>query len=152
MVVVDYSTPSTFAVHRNETEVRMSLMSSFLKVHQGWVDLGKRERRSHTCLTSITEGSACLVRTYSSEHGRTKPHSSIYLDTLARLKVEAREALYVGDRIWQDVWGAQNAGMRAVLVEVPYRRQRKDEVQPDGRIRSLPGLVPLVDGWMRERG
>ena len=74
----------------------------------------------------------------------------VYLDTLAKLRVAPEDALFVGDRIWQDVWGPQSVGMRAVLIEVPYRKECIEGVCPDGRIRSLPELLPLVDGWLGE--
>lgn len=88
------------------------------------------------------------VRTFSSEHGQSKPAARIYLDTLARLGVAPTEAVFVGDRMRQDVWGPQQVGMRAVLIESPYRRERMPGVQPDARIRLLRELLPWVERWM----
>ena len=90
------------------------------------------------------------VRTFSSEHGCAKPMPSIYLDTLARLGVAPQQAVFVGDRMRQDVWGAQHVGMRAVLIQVPYRHECIDGICPDGRIRFLHELLPLVDRWMKK--
>jgi putative hydrolase of the HAD superfamily len=53
--------------------------------------------------------------------------------------------VFVGDRPFDDVYGAQRAGLTAVLkvnpVMPPY------EVVPDAIITSLPELLPFVDGW-----
>ncbi|MBN1583073.1 MAG: HAD family hydrolase [Anaerolineae bacterium] len=88
------------------------------------------------------------ARTYSSEFGRSKPDPRIFTHTLDRLGVRPEEAIFVGDRMRQDVWGPQHVGMRAVLIEVPYRKEEIGGICPDGRIRFLRELLPLVDRWM----
>ena len=52
----------------------------------------------------------------SSEHGRMKPHPSIFEAALALVGSEAADAVMVGDSLRHDVEGALRAGMRAVLV------------------------------------
>jgi HAD superfamily hydrolase (TIGR01549 family) len=52
----------------------------------------------------------------SFEHGRMKPHPSIFEAALERIGVPAAESTMVGDSVRQDVEGALQAGMRAVLV------------------------------------
>jgi len=63
----------------------------------------------------------------SIEHGRTKPHPDIFLDTLARLGLSAEEAVYVGDSFDADYRGATGAGMDCYLIgrhaRVPIARQ-----------------------------
>ncbi|AHL21853.1 TIGR02253 family HAD-type hydrolase [Thermococcus nautili] len=45
-----------------------------------------------------------------------KPEPKIFLHALERLGVEPGEALYVGDSLSQDVYGAKHVGMRAVWI------------------------------------
>jgi putative hydrolase of the HAD superfamily len=52
----------------------------------------------------------------SAEHGLMKPHPSIFRAALQLADVGASEAVMVGDSVRQDVEGALNAGMRAVLL------------------------------------
>jgi len=52
----------------------------------------------------------------SFEHGRMKPHRSIFEAALEQIGVPAEESTMVGDSVRQDVEGALGAGMRAVLV------------------------------------
>jgi putative hydrolase of the HAD superfamily len=63
----------------------------------------------------------------SIEHGRTKPHPDIFLDTLAQLGLSAEEAVYVGDSFDADYRGATGAGMECYLIgrhaRVPLQRQ-----------------------------
>ena len=51
---------------------------------------------------------------FSSELGYRKPHPQIFEAALERLGVEAQRALFVGDRLYEDVLGAARAGMRTV--------------------------------------
>ena len=68
----------------------------------------------------------------SSEVGVRKPHPRMYETALDCLRVPARSALFVGDRLREDVGGPQSVGMRSVLT----REFRAEE--------SLPGS-PVPD-------
>jgi putative hydrolase of the HAD superfamily len=48
---------------------------------------------------------------FSSEVGMRKPHPSIFERTLEALGVEPENALFVGDRLYEDVLGAGRLGM-----------------------------------------
>jgi putative hydrolase of the HAD superfamily len=53
---------------------------------------------------------------FSSEVGKRKPHPAIFEAALAALGVEPERALFVGDRRFEDVRGAKEAGMTTVLA------------------------------------
>jgi putative hydrolase of the HAD superfamily len=53
----------------------------------------------------------------SSSIGLAKPNPKLFTHVLARLGVEAGAALHVGDHRFEDVEGAQAAGMEAVLLD-----------------------------------
>ena len=73
----------------------------------------------------------------SSEHGYMKPHRSIFDAALGLMNVEASEAVMVGDSVRQDVEGALNVGMRAVLLH------RSNEPHP--RAGELVAMgVPII--------
>ncbi len=91
---------------------------------------------------------------YTSELPRTKPHPSAFKAVLHLLDVpDARRAAFVGDRLFDDVFGAQQMGMRTALVRSPASRWpegtvvRRDEVRPDAEIDSLPELLRWVADW-----
>jgi putative hydrolase of the HAD superfamily len=72
------------------------------------------------CLTSFQshfELRGLIAATVSSfEHGRMKPHPSIFEAALAQVDVAAGDAVMVGDSIRHDIEGALRAGMRAILL------------------------------------
>jgi putative hydrolase of the HAD superfamily len=53
---------------------------------------------------------------FSSEVGKRKPHPAIFEAALGQLGVEPGRALFVGDRRYEDVRGAKELGMTAVLA------------------------------------
>jgi FMN phosphatase YigB (HAD superfamily) len=54
--------------------------------------------------------------------------------------------VFVGDRPYDDVHGAQSVGMRAVLIPHSDVPPYADAV-PDAVIRSLAELPPLIESW-----
>jgi putative hydrolase of the HAD superfamily len=84
---------------------------------------------------------------YSSEIDWTKPHPEAFRAAMAAVGVpDPSRCVFVGDRPVDDVYGAQQAGMRAVLVpnsHVPAF----DAAVPDAVISRLADLRPLVESW-----
>lgn len=87
------------------------------------------------------------VRCYTSELEWTKPHPGAFQAVLAPLEVsDPGRAVFVGDRPYDDVHGAQRAGMRAVLRPNPLVPSYP--VEPDATVTSLSELVTIVAGWI----
>ena len=106
---------------------------------------------THRCLASFQshfELQGLISATVSSsEHGFMKPHPSIFSSALQLRGRRAAEAVMVGDSVRQDIEGALESGMRAMLLH------RGDTAAPavvgDHRvpvIRSLRELPDLVIG------
>lgn len=87
---------------------------------------------------------------YSSEIPVAKPHLDAFRAILDQLQVTPQEAVFVGDRPWDDVHGAQQVGMRAIWI--PHSRlgdQAVDvDVVPDAVIETLADTVAVVDAWL----
>ena len=91
---------------------------------------------------------------YTSELPRTKPHPSAFKAVLHVLDVpDARRAVFVGDRLFDDIHGASQMGMRTALVPNPYAHWpegtvvKPSEVRPDARLTSLDELLRWVAEW-----
>jgi len=103
------------------------------------------------CLTSFQshfELQGLIAATVSSfEHGRMKPHPSIFEAALAQVGVAAGDAVMVGDSLRHDIEGALRAGMRAILLHRgdnvhPMARELTDRGIPVVRsLREIPNLV-----------
>lgn len=64
---------------------------------------------------------------YSTDMGFRKPDPRIYQHCLDLLAVPGEEALFVGDRLREDIRGPQSLGMKGLL----YRRYRQEEPRED---------------------
>jgi len=85
------------------------------------------------------------ARVYTSDLLHVKPHPDAFAALLDEVGVDPADAVFVGDRLHDDIGGATALGMRTVWVRndaVP----RADAV-PDAVIDELQELVALVDAW-----
>lgn len=73
-----------------------------------------------------------------------KPAQTFFQQALEDLGIEAEHALMVGDDLEGDVGGAQNAGLRGVLVRTGKYRpedENREEISPDAIVDNFPALV-----------
>ncbi len=84
---------------------------------------------------------------FSSEAGLWKPDPRIFALTLERLGVAPDRAVFVGDRLMEDIQGAQRAGLRAVFVEgtQDYADIDADAFIPDARIGCIAELPSALE-------
>jgi putative hydrolase of the HAD superfamily len=89
------------------------------------------------------------VAVYSSELPVAKPHSDAFRAVLDGLGITASESVFVGDRPWDDIHGAQQVGMRAILI--PHSRlgdQAVDvAVAPDAIAHRISDVIDIIDSW-----
>jgi putative hydrolase of the HAD superfamily len=85
---------------------------------------------------------------FSSEAGFWKPDPRIFGVALDALGVAAEGAVFVGDRLLEDVQGAQRAGMRSVFVEgtMDYADIDVAAYLPDARVGHLADLPFALGG------
>lgn len=88
---------------------------------------------------------------YTSEIEWTKPHPKAFRTALDAVGgVAPEDAVFVGDRPWDDIAGAKGAGMRAVLLPhsaIPRYQQGPVQGVPDAIIARLSDLLALIDTW-----
>ncbi len=88
------------------------------------------------------------VTVFSSEERVRKPHPRIYEAALTRLGIDAAQAVFVGDRLKEDVRGPKQAGMRAVLTrQFRVEDEAEAEVAPDAVIDALSELPEVLARW-----
>ncbi len=87
----------------------------------------------------------------SHENGWRKPHRRIFEDALARLGVDAGDAVYVGDSPLEDIRGAAGVGMRTVFVESQFYGAgdlRVSGEKCDFEAEDLDGVCGCVDKFL----
>jgi HAD superfamily hydrolase (TIGR01549 family) len=92
---------------------------------------------------------------YSSEMAYTKPHPEAFRAAMHAVDVDDPSGVvFVGDRPYDDVHGAKEVGMRAVLVPhsaIPANQKGHTEGEPDAVVQRLGDLLAIVEGWHGER-
>jgi putative hydrolase of the HAD superfamily len=68
---------------------------------------------------------------FSSEVGTRKPHPAIFERALEALEVDPERALFVGDRLYEDVRGAAEVGMTTVQALWFRADEHPDGAEPD---------------------
>jgi putative hydrolase of the HAD superfamily len=88
---------------------------------------------------------------YTSEIAWTKPHPEAFRAAMAAVGVkDPGRCVFVGDRPFDDIFGARRVGMRAVLVphsEIPDVQRGHTEGEPDAVVPSLAELPAVIDRW-----
>jgi putative hydrolase of the HAD superfamily len=85
---------------------------------------------------------------YTSEIPWTKPSVRAFRAAMDAVGVrDPARCVYVGDRLYDDIWGAQRAGLRAVhipLSSIPLEQVGHTEGTPDAVIHTLSALPDLL--------
>lgn len=145
-------------------EVRFQAMTSAVRVerhvHELLERLSQRYRlgliSNYPCSRSINHSlkqhhldrwfEAIVV---SADHGRVKPHPSLFEALTNRMEIAPEHALFVGDNWLGDIQGAKRFGMRAALTTqyVPYEKfdRQPGDHEPDVKIGHLLELAGLLD-------
>ena len=81
---------------------------------------------------------------FSSTIGVRKPHPRIFQQALDDLTVNATQAVFVGDRLVEDVGGAQQVGMKGIL-KYHEGRDYTAPIIPDAQIEELNELQKAIN-------
>jgi putative hydrolase of the HAD superfamily len=82
---------------------------------------------------------------FSSEVGKRKPHPAIFQRALEALDVAAEEALFVGDRLYEDVRGAGELGMTTVQALWFRADEHPDGGEPDHLAFTQMDVLNIAD-------
>ncbi|GEP36992.1 hypothetical protein NPS01_06550 [Nocardioides psychrotolerans] len=88
---------------------------------------------------------------YSSEIPWTKPSPLAFQAAMDAVGVtDPSRCVYVGDRLFDDIWGAHNAGLRAIHIPhsaIPTSQVGHTEGEPDAVAHDLAEVHRIVSGW-----
>ena len=82
---------------------------------------------------------------FSSEVGKRKPHPEIFERALAALGAGAEESLFVGDRLFEDVRGADELGMTTVQALWFRADENPDGAEPDHQAFTQMDVLNIAD-------
>jgi putative hydrolase of the HAD superfamily len=86
----------------------------------------------------------------SGDHGYRKPDRRLFQLALDGMGVAAEHALYVGNDMHRDIFGAQEAGMATVMVESDQGADVHLDCVPDYTITDLRDLLTILGDGSRD--
>jgi putative hydrolase of the HAD superfamily len=99
------------------------------------------------------DGVAALIdaAVYSSEVPWTKPHPEAFRAAMVALgATDPASCCFVGDRLFEDIYGAQDVGMRTVLLPhsaVPDHEVGPSAGEPDAVVQRLSEVLDVLEAW-----
>jgi putative hydrolase of the HAD superfamily len=85
--------------------------------------------------------------TTSGETGFEKPDPRIFETALRKARVTASEALFIGDQLESDIYGAENAGLRPILMD---RFNGYPNYDKHPRVTDMESTIALITEMMAE--
>ena len=80
----------------------------------------------------------------SGDYGYRKPDPRLFATALAALHLRPDQAIYVGNDMYCDIFGAQQAGIRAVFFATQFGKKAYAQVVPDYTIQRFADLPTAV--------
>jgi putative hydrolase of the HAD superfamily len=99
----------------------------------------------HRDLEQMGLGERLDFAVFSSEVGKRKPHPEIFERALSELGVEAGDAVFVGDRLYEDVRGAGELGMTTVQALWFRADEHPEGGEPDFQAFTQMDVLNVVD-------
>jgi putative hydrolase of the HAD superfamily len=90
------------------------------------------------------------VAVFSSEVGKRKPHPEIFERAIAELGVEPEAAIFVGDRLYEDVRGAAQLGMKTVQALWFRADEDPEGGEPDFLAFTQMDVLNFTDRLLRD--
>ena len=147
--IYDYYREKQWSLHKRDFQLRKGVMETLASLkdqhlHLGIVSNIDIDQLAH--LLDISQLEPYFDSILSSEETRScKPDPEIFHRALARADCEPEEVLFVGDTPLQDIAGANQVGMKSVLIWTKEDQGPSESGPvPDFVIREIPDLLDLI--------
>ena len=84
----------------------------------------------------------------SGDYGFRKPDSRLFQKALGELQLRPDQAIYIGNDVYRDIFGARQLGIKTVLFHHTQDLTRLNDPQPDYIIRDFAELPRAVDFFL----
>lgn len=81
---------------------------------------------------------------FSCEVGFKKPHPAIFREALEALEVKPEEAVFIGDRLKEDIAGPKSLGIKTIL-KLRERQDVSADIEPEASIEKLLELPEVIE-------
>lgn len=85
----------------------------------------------------------------SAYHDYRKPDPRLYLEALAAMKLQPAEAIYIGNDMFRDIYGAQKVGLKTIFLDTNQGAKSHEGTMPDRvalKFAEVPDLIKSICG------
>ncbi|MGW8195504.1 MAG: HAD family hydrolase [Desulforhopalus sp.] len=100
-------------------------------------------------LRAVGLGSYFETVVVSGDLGYRKPDPRIFSQAIEQMQLSPQDVLFVGNDMYRDIYGAQQAGMQAVYFSSNQGRTKYKDTEPDYKIYSF-GELPTATAFLEE--
>ena len=122
-----------------ERGIRVGVLSNTIWPRQWHEDFFRRDDVLH-----LIDGAV-----YTSEIPWTKPSPDAFKAAMQAVGAsDLGSCVYVGDRLYDDIWGAHNAGMKAIHIPhsaIPVEQKGHSEGEPDAVAHELAEILEILE-------
>ncbi len=138
--ITDPDVPGLFAALRADG-VRIGVLSNTVWPRAWHEEFFERDGVSH-----LIDGAV-----YTSEIAWTKPHPEAFRVAMGAVGAfDPERCVFVGDRLFDDIYGAHQVGMRAIHVphsDIPKNQVGHTEGEPDAVVHRLAEIPDVIARW-----
>lgn len=80
----------------------------------------------------------------SAYHEYRKPDPRLYLQALKAMELDADEAIYIGNDMFRDIFGAQRVGLKTIFLDTNQGEKSHESVTPDCMTSSFSEIPELI--------
>ncbi len=86
----------------------------------------------------------------SAKFGIKKPDPKIFKEALDHFGISPEEAVYIGDDLINDIYGAKSLGLRAIQMEKGFEfpTQSNVTIEPDAKVKKISEIIPVIEDWI----
>ncbi len=125
--------------HLRERGIKVGVLSNTIWPRQWHEDFFRRDG-----VLDLIDGAV-----YTSEIPWTKPAAEAFRAAMESVDAgDPARCVYVGDRLFDDIWGAHNAGLKAIHIPhsaIPVEQHGHSEGEPDAVAHELADIPDLLD-------
>jgi putative hydrolase of the HAD superfamily len=81
----------------------------------------------------------------SGDYGYRKPDSRLFQKALDALQVRPEQAIFIGNDLYQDIFGAQQVGMKAIFISYNQDKTSYQTISPDYTISLFAELPQAIN-------
>jgi putative hydrolase of the HAD superfamily len=134
-----WSNPNNFVLYSDVMETLEELWNKKIVI----ACISNEDRQLNNFFVHFSIDKYFKVVVTSEEEGIEKPNPILFQRALARLNLMPEEAIHVGDSLVSDYYGAENAGLKAILIDRDNKFRDNKQVDKINKLNEVLNYIEV---------